>query len=174
METAIMALRSEGISMTDLLFFDQLQVGDRWVSGARTITETDVTNFACLTGDFDPLHIDHEYAKTTPFGKPIAHGLLGLSFVAGLSLNSPRVKTEAFVGIRSWRFTKPIYFGDTVHVVTEILELHAMGRTRGEVVWRRRLYNQRTEIVQEGILETLVAVSPAARESGRYRQVKAS
>ena len=152
--------------MTDLMFFDDLHVGDRWVSPSRTVTETDVISFACLSGDFDPLHTDHEYAKKTPFGRPIAHGLLGAAFVAGLSLNSPRVKTEALVSIKHLRFLKPIFFGDTVHVVNEIMELQALGKNRGVVIWRRRLINQRGEITQEGILETLVATSDLARRNG--------
>ena len=55
-----------------------------WKSSGRTVTETDVVMFAGLTGDYNPLHIDHEYVKDTPFRRPIAHGLLGVSLVAGL------------------------------------------------------------------------------------------
>src|SRR6201996_2946485 len=56
-------------------WFDQVEVGDTWRSQSRTVTETDVVNFASLTGDFNPLHVDHKYCRTTPFGRPIAHGL---------------------------------------------------------------------------------------------------
>lgn len=148
-------------SMSLVLHFDQLRIGDRWKSPARTITESDISNFAGLTGDFDPLHMDHEYAKNTPFGKPIAHGLLGLAFVAGLSSQCPAVRTAAFVTIRNWEFLRPAFIGDTVHVVTEVVDLQAKGRRRGRVAWKRDLVNQRGETVQTGILETLVAVSTA-------------
>lgn len=144
--------------MNEPLYYDELNVGDRWVSPARTVTEADVVGFANLTGDRDPLHVDHEYARQTPFRQPIAHGLLGLSLVAGLNINHPYVKTEAFTEIRQWQFLKPIYFGDTVRAVAEIVELGERKRRRGRVVWRRQLINQRDEVVQEGILETLVAV----------------
>jgi len=142
--------------MSDALYFEQVEVGQQWISPARTVTETDVVNFACLTGDFDPLHVDHETARGTAFGKPIAHGLLGLSFLAGLSIAAPRMRTAAFVAIREWKFLKPIFFGDTVHVVCEVAEKNPSGRRRGQIIWKRQLVNQRGEVVQEGILETLV------------------
>lgn len=77
--------------MTEPLHFGDLAVGDHWTSFGRTVTETDVVNFAGMTGDYDPLHVDHEFARQTPFGKPIAHGLLGLSLVAGLASQCPSV-----------------------------------------------------------------------------------
>ncbi len=146
--------------MSQPLYFDELHVSDHWESRARTITEADVVNFACMTGDFDPLHVDHEFARQTPFRKPIAHGLLGLSWMAGLSTTAPYVKTAAFVAIREWRFLQPAYIGDTVHVVTEVVELIPKGRRRGQVVWRRKLVNQSGVVLQEGLLDTLVEVKP--------------
>jgi acyl dehydratase len=140
------------------LTFDDVEVGDTWTSPARTITETDVVQFASLTGDFNPLHVDQEFARQTPFGKPIAHGLLGLSYVAGLGSHFPRMATLSFLRILEWNFIKPIHFGDTVHVETEILskEPKARGR-RGEITWKRSLVNQAGEVVQEGRTLTLVA-----------------
>lgn len=137
--------------------FDQVEIGDTWRSHARTITEGDVVNFACLTGDFNPLHIDHNYCRTTPFGRPIAHGLLGLSLVAGLGSNSPPMHTAAFMRVVEWKFLHPIYFGDTVHVVTEVVDKQPGGRKHGLVVWRRQLVNDENGIVvQQGVFETLV------------------
>ena len=155
--------------MSERLFFDELEIGNRWISQARTITETDVVNFACLTGDFDPLHVDHEHAAETPFGKPIAHGLLGLSLLAGLSSQNPAVQTVAFLGIRDWEFHKPIYFGDTIHAVTEVEDLQPKGRRTGLVRWRRELVNQNGDVVQSGILETLVSTSVTKRASTSQR-----
>ena len=143
--------------MDDLLFFDALTVGDRWVSDPRQVTEADVVQFADLTGDYNPLHIDEEFAKQTPFRKPIAHGLLGLSLVAGVGSESPKVETVAFLGIQDWSFRKPIFFDDALHVVTTITRLEQNGRRRGQVTWHRQLLNQNEIVVQEGVLLSLVA-----------------
>lgn len=139
------------------LHFEELQVGNSWKSHARTITETDVVNFACLTGDFDPLHVDHESAAKTPFGRPVAHGLLGLAYLAGLGTNAPNVHTVAFLGIEAWRFQKPIFVGDTIHVVTRVDAVAPFGRRSGRVTWHRELVNQDGEVVQSGTFETAVA-----------------
>ena len=63
--------------------FDDLVVGDEWESPRRTVTETDVVLFAGLSGDFNPLHVDHSSAQSNPFGRPVAHGLLGLAIATG-------------------------------------------------------------------------------------------
>ena len=149
--------------MNQSLYFEELRVGDRWQSRARTITEADVVSFAGLTGDYDPLHVDHEYVKQTPFGKPIAHGLLGLSFVAGLGSHFPMVHTVAFVAVRNWEFLRPAFIGDTVHAVNEVTETKDAGRRRGIVLWKRQLVNHRGEVLQQGTFETLVARAPATK-----------
>jgi acyl dehydratase len=154
------------------LYLDDLKVGDCWKSRARTITETDIVNFSCLTGDFDPLHVDHEYAEKSPFGKPVAHGLLGLSFLAGLSSNAPAVHTVAFVSIREWSFHQPIFVGDTVHVVTEVVELSSKSKRRGPVIWKRQLVKQSGEAVQSGMFETIVANKIAHKHRPHIRPAK--
>jgi acyl dehydratase len=138
------------------LTFEQIKIGDKWTSHERQIVPSDISSFAELTGDHDPLHTDPEFAATGPFGKPVMHGLLGLSMLAGLSSNAPAVQTAALIDIRSWSFTKPVYVGDLVHVVTEVIDLKPRGRRHGEVHWYRALYNQDGMKVQDGILVTLV------------------
>jgi acyl dehydratase len=139
------------------LHFEDLAVGDEWESPRRTITEADVAAFAGLSGDFNPLHMDHESAAAGPFGRPVAHGLLGLSVVSGLGSQAPRVETLAFLEIAEWRFLEPIGFGDTVHVLTRVegIEPKARGR-RAIVTWHRQLINQHGKVVQEGRTRTLV------------------
>ena len=146
------------------LFFDDLAVGDEWESPCRTVTEADVVAFAGLSGDFNALHVDHEAAHLGPFRKPVAHGLLGLAITSGLSSHSPQVNTLAFLQIKEWKFLLPIYFGDTIRVITRVygLEARARGR-RGVVTWHRRLVNQEGKTLQEGLTETLVRGRCAAR-----------
>ena len=143
----------------EALYYNDVEVGETWESPARTVTETDIVNFAGVTGDYNPLHVDHEFAKSTLFGRPIAHGLLGLSFLAGLGSFSPWMRTAAFVRIVEWKFLKPIFAGDTIHVRTEIVAKTIRGRgRRGLITWKRQLVNQSGEVVQEGTTETLVDV----------------
>lgn len=138
------------------LSFEQLNIGDKWTSANRTVVAADLLSFAELTGDHDPLHTDPQFAANGPFGKPVAHGLLGLSILAGLSSNAPAVLTAALIDIRSWSFSKPVFAGDVVRAVTEIIDLKPRGRRHGEVHWYRQLVNQKGEKVQDGILVTLV------------------
>ena len=150
--------------MTEPLHFEDLHVGDQWRSLGRTVTETDVVNFACLTGDFNPLHVDHEFARETPFGKPIAHGLLGLSLVGGLASQQPCVQTVAFLRIDSWEFRRPIYLGDTVYAETEVIAKKTNGRRTGTVTWRRTLVNRAGDVLQSGTFETLVSIARRERK----------
>jgi acyl dehydratase len=149
--------------MTEPLHFEDLVVGNCWKSLGRTVTETDIVNFAGITGDYSSLHVDHEFARQTPFGKPIAHGLLGLSLVAGLASQCPSVRTIAFLKIENWEFLKPIYVGDTVHAETEVIGKNANGRRTGYVTWRRRLVNQSGDVVQSGVFQTLVSAAQVHR-----------
>lgn len=149
------------VSSSQRLFLEDIQVGDRWSSEFREITSDDVEEFAVLTGDHDPLH--QSGADHSPFGEPVAHGLLGLSVLAGLSSRSPIVATLALVGISEWQFESPIFFGDRVRVVTEIEAIQQHGRRAGRVTWLRQLLNQDGRIVQRGRIITLVA----SRNRGR-------
>lgn len=139
------------------LYMDDVETGQAWTSPARTVTEADIVNFAGLSGDFNPIHVDHEFARSTPFGKPIAHGLLVVSMASGLALNTPPMRTLAFVGIQSWQFLEPVFVGDTIHIRTSLVEkeIRARGR-RALITWRREVINQQEKIVQQGLTVTLV------------------
>lgn len=146
------------MSFTKLhLYFDDVEVGQEWESMARTVTEADIVNFAGLSGDFTPIHVDHEYARATPFGRPIAHGLLIFSIGSGLGLMAPPMRTLAFMNIRAWNFKGPVYIGDTIRLRTRVLEkeVRARGR-RGVIAWQRTVFNQDNKLVQEGVTVTLV------------------
>jgi acyl dehydratase len=128
-------------------------------SPARTVTEADVVSFAGLSGDYNPIHTDAEFAAGTPFKQRIAHGLLGLSILSGLGSRSGALDGTAlaFLGIEDWKFSKPILFGDTLRVRTTVLDARPASKP-GTGVLRRRmeLLNQRGEVVQAGVFVTLV------------------
>lgn len=139
------------------LYFDDLAIGQEWESQGRTVTEADVVNFAGLSGDFNPIHMDQEFAQATPFGKRIAHGLLIWAIGSGLSLQAPPMRTLAFLSVREWNFKEPVFIGDTIKTRSKVLEKvdRARGR-RGVITWQRHIVNQSGKIVQGGVTLTLV------------------
>src|SRR3954471_20217461 len=134
------------------LFFDDVSVGQEWMSLGRTVTETDIVNFAGLSGDFNPIHVDHEFAASTAYRRPIAHGLLIWSIASGLGVSAPMMRTLAFMKISEWSFREPVFVGDTIHCRATIVAKteRARGR-RGVVTWRRTVLNQSDKVVQEGL-----------------------
>ncbi len=139
------------------LYFDDVEVGAEFESLGRTVTETDIVNFAGLSGDFNPIHMDHEFARSTPFRRPIAHGLLVFSIGSGLGVSSPPMRTIAFLYVKEWKFVGPIFAGDTVRLKSRVLQKTPRGRgRRGEMHWYRAISNQEGKIVQEGTLVTMV------------------
>jgi acyl dehydratase len=139
------------------LYLDDLEPGQEWLSGGRTVTESDIVTFAGFSGDFNPMHMDHHYSAGTPFRKPIAHGFGVFSIASGLGVMSPPVRTIALSEVRRWKFLNPVYIGDTLRVKTRVLEKTVRGRgKRGEIVWLRSIVNQDDKIVQEGEIVTLV------------------
>ena len=146
------------------LYYDDLDVGQEWMSGGRTITEADIVNFAGFSGDFNPIHIDHEFAKGTPFRRPIAHGFGVFSVASGLGVNSPPVRTIALLRVRTWQFALPVFAGDTIRCTSRVVEKSVRGRgKRGEVVWYRGVINQDGKVVQEGEIVTLLECRPLPR-----------
>jgi len=148
------------------LYFDDVEVGQEWESLGRTVTESDIVNFAGLSGDFNPIHIDHEFAKTTPFRRPVAHGLLVWSMGSGLGLFAPPMRTLAIMSIREWNFDGPVFIGDTVRVRSKVIEKETRARgRRGVITWAREIHNQDGKVVQHGVTLTLVEGRGAAGEA---------
>ena len=146
------------------LSFDDLEVGQEWRSGGRTITESDIVTFAGFSGDFNPIHMDHEFAKGTPFRQPIAHGFGVFSIASGLGVMTPPVRTIALLRVRYWNFSLPVFVGDTIHLVSRVVEKTLRGRgKRGEVVWYRGIVNQEGKVVQEGEVVTLIECRPLVK-----------
>lgn len=140
-------------------YLEDFAVGEEIETPARTVTEADVVAFAGLSGDYNPIHTDAEFAAGTPFGQRIAHGLLGLSIASGLAGRTGMLEGTAlaFLAIEDWRFAKPILFGDTVRVRIKVIEARASSKPGAGVLRRRiELVNQRGEVVQSGTFVTLV------------------
>ncbi|WP_160149668.1 MaoC family dehydratase [Roseiconus lacunae] len=138
----------------ETLYAEDLSEGDRWETEFREISGSDVNQFAALTGDHTAIHAD---GTESPFGKPIAHGLLGLSVLAGLGTQSPNAATLALVSIDEWKFLAPVFFGDRVRARNEILTIEPHGRRAVKVFWLRSLLNESERVVQQGQFVTIVA-----------------
>ncbi len=114
------------------LYLEDFEIGKTYESLGRTITETDVVNFAGLSGDFNPLHMDEEFGKNTLFGKRIAHGALGFIISTGLSNQTGLYEgtTIAFVEC-TVKYLAPLHIGSTVHLratPTEVIPSSKPGR----------------------------------------------
>ena len=106
-------------------YLEDFSIGEKAISPGRTITETDIVMFAALSGDWSELHTNAEYVKESLFEERIAHGLLTLSIAYGLALRTrgtPPIDVLAFLGIDKVRFKVPVLIGDTVKVVSEVIE----------------------------------------------------
>ncbi len=135
------------------IYFEDLEIGHETKSPGRTMTETDILNFAGLSGDFHELHTNAEFGKQMPFGERIAHGLLGLSVATGLVTRNPGAeqhKLMAFLGL-TWDFRNPVCIGDTIHVVQTVAEKRETKKPGlGVVVFSVQVVNQRGDVCQEG------------------------
>jgi acyl dehydratase len=135
------------------LYFEDVEVGFRFETPRRTVTEADLVVFSGLSGDYNPLHTDSVFAAQSIYGERIAHGALVVSLATGL-----RQRVGLFDGtlmglleIRSWRFTAPVHIGDTIRVVSEVTELRETSKTdRGIMVQRIDVVNQDNTVVQHG------------------------
>ncbi|HTR36165.1 MAG TPA: MaoC/PaaZ C-terminal domain-containing protein [Bryobacteraceae bacterium] len=131
------------------MYYEDFELDSVRTSRTRTITEADIVNFAGLSGDFVELHVSETYAAAGPFGKRIAHGVLVFSIAAGLSVQVSQIQDTviAFYGIDRLRFTKPVFIGDTIHVVKRVTERQSKGEGRGLLTFETSVLNQHGELV---------------------------
>lgn len=147
------------------IYWEDLHEGDVFESPTRTITESDVTNFACLSGDFNRLHVDDEYAAKSAYGQRIAHGLLVVAVMSGLTTRMMLnvLMEPSLLGLLDMqcRFPKPTFIGDTVGVRVTVAEKRETSKPeRGIVAFRREVINQRGETVVEGLWKLLMRRVP--------------
>lgn len=140
------------------MYFEEFEVGVEIQTAARTITETDIVNFAGLSGDFNFIHTNADTAKDTPFGQRVAHGMLVASIATGLAVQQGFIDgtTLAFRDL-TWKFTKPVFIGDTIHVQVKVTETKLMARLGGGIVaFEARVVNQNDEVVHKGEWRMLI------------------
>jgi len=130
-------------------YFEDFELNSTEKSRGRTITEADIVNFAGLSGDFVELHMNAVHAAEGPFGQRIAHGALVFSVSTGLMVQMSDINDTvlAFYGLDKLRFTRPVFIGDTIHVVKMVLAKSLKAPGRGLVTFDTAVLNQRDEPV---------------------------
>ncbi len=143
-------------------FWDELTVGQEFWTGGRTVTEGDVLAFSGLTGDFNPLHTDEDFARTGPFGTRVPHGPLIHDMYLGLLDRLGLVAGTALAFLElHWKFLTPVLAGDTIHARVAVqAKREVKTPSRGIVSFAVTLFNQRGEPVQEGEHVLLLARRP--------------
>lgn len=134
------------------LYFEQFEIGQTITTASRTITESDIVRFAGLSGDFNQIHTDAEFAKQDTFGQRVAHGLLIQSIASGLSVQTGFIEgtVMAFRELTA-KFSLPVFIGDTIHVTLEITNLKLMKRLGGgNVTMKYKVLNQEGKTIQRG------------------------
>ena len=145
-------------------YFEEFRVGEKVITEKRTITEADIMEFARLSGDDNRIHTDAEFSKTTAFGKQVAHGLLGLSIASGLAWKTGLMDGTviAFRELTEWKFVKPVFIGDTIHVELVTAETKALSRIGGgSVTINLEVKNQNEEVCHRGTWVVLIMSRPS-------------
>jgi len=130
-------------------YFEDFEVGHESNSAGRTITETDIVNFAALTGDWNEIHTNKESAARGPFRQRIAHGALVFSVATGLSVRMGQTNDTviAFYGLDRLRFVKPVFIGDTIRVRQRVEGKSERDDKSGIVTFLNEVMNQNEVVV---------------------------
>jgi oxepin-CoA hydrolase / 3-oxo-5,6-dehydrosuberyl-CoA semialdehyde dehydrogenase len=148
-------------------YFDELEVGETLVTHRRTVTESDIVNFAGISGDFFYAHMDDVAAKESIFERRVAHGYFVIAAAAGLFVDPAPGPVLANYGLDGLRFVKPVYVGDTIHVKLTCKQKTAKEDREGQipqgvVAWDVEVRNQNEELVATYTILTLVRRRPQA------------
>ena len=147
--------RGAGLSYSDL------SVGWRFVTPARTITESDVTGYAEIVEGFHPVHVDEAYARSTRFGRRIVHGPLGLGVALALAGGAIGDGMTALLSVGDWRWHRPLFLDSRFRVEVEVTAMRRRdGRDDGLVTFATRLVSVAGELLQEGDFDALVRDEP--------------
>jgi len=154
------------------LWFEEFTEGVSMETRGRTITEADVVNFAGLSGDFNPMHTDAEYAKTTQFGMRVAHGALVFSIATGLAYQLGFLEGTA-IAFTSFdcKLRAPVYIGDTIKVIATVAKTRPMSAAGGGfVTFDVKVVNQKGDVTQKGEWTMLIKSKPATEATTNAAQ----
>jgi acyl dehydratase len=144
---------------------EEFTVGEVALSPGRTVTETDIVTYSWVSGDTNPMHTDAVHAAKSPIGQRIAHGTLVMSMATGLSARIGQLDGTAIAaaGVDEWKFLKPVFINDTIYLRSTVVEARVSSKAdRGVLVRRMDVLNQHGDVVQTGLMTTIVTRKPAA------------
>ncbi len=144
---------------------DEFTIGEVTLSPGRTVTETDVVKYSWVSGDTNPMHTDAVHAAKSPIGQRIAHGTLVMSMATGLSARIGHLDGTAIaaLGVDEWKFLKPVFINDTIYLRTTVVDARVSSKPdRGVLVRRMDVLNQHGDLVQTGLMTTMVTRKAAA------------
>lgn len=139
--------------------FDDLVIGQCYIGGGRTITETDLALSCMLSGDWHPMHADSEFCKTELHSEQVLHGGFGVMLALGMATGLPMFsgKIIGVAGLREWRFRNPIYKGDTVRLEAVVSDKQVTSDGVRAIIERQlTLRNQAGHVVQQGYVATMI------------------
>lgn len=147
------------------LTFEEFGRDARWVTQARTVTESDVALFCGLSGDFNPLHSDAEFSAGSVFKERVAHGPLVQAMAIGLmsQLNLINGTARGLLNL-NWDFRAPVRFGDTVHVRVSVEDVRPAKNDAGVLTLRLEVVNQSGATAQTGTMTLLMESAASKRE----------
>jgi len=141
-----------------LMYYEDFKIEDEFISPSRTVTDSDISLFAGLTADYNPLHTNDVFAKKTVFGSRIAHGLLGASIAVGLWCRLGLVDGTALAFLEtSWKFKNAIKLGDTIFAKIKLGDKRmTKSPDKGIIFLDFAVMNQENTVVQEGKMTLMV------------------
>ena len=145
------------------LYYEDIEAGARWRTAGRTVTEADSTMFSMLSGDWNPIHCNEDYARRSRFGQRIVAGIFGLSLITGAMNQWGIFETSALamLNIRDWQFRKPILIGTTLIVRMEITGKRLVSSGATGIIERRfDLLDPADEVIQTGFSDMMIARKP--------------
>jgi 3-hydroxybutyryl-CoA dehydratase len=163
--------RSFGMATESLrprgMFYEEFELEQKMITRGRTVTEADLVQFGALTGDFNPMHMDAEYCKTSFMGQRVAHGMLGMSYAIG-QLYQLGILDGTILAFRELeaKFSVPIFIGDTITIHATVKEKKDAARMGGGMVaFELKIINQEGKTVTKATATLLMASKPSADKS---------
>lgn len=143
-------------------YFEDYDVGETFETRGRTVTDADLLNYAAVSGNYHPIHLDEDLMGDSPFGGRLVHGLAVLSIMEGQKVQTGLIEDSiiALYGFDDLRFTNPVFVGDTIHTELTVIDKDEKDDESGVVLMEEKGVNQDGEPVVVGESRSLLEKRP--------------